>query len=498
MTDSSTGSRAVLREPRWLPRWARGLSAQLLLLTIAFVMVSEVLIYLPSIARFRHNYLEVRLTNAHLAIQALDAINASSAGPLLTQRLLDHAEASAVVVRAPGRGTVMLMHDQVPMPDVTFDLREATWYGEIFEALRTLAADEMRTLRVIGSPARSPDVEVEILMRESALRRALIGYSQRILQLSVVISLVTGALVFLALRLMIVRPVRKLTDSIVAFRADPENPGSTVVVGTRGDEIGVATRELAGMQAGLVAALRQKAHLAAVGEAVGKINHDLRNILSTARLVSDRLTGSADPYVRRTAPILLGAIDRAVDLCSRTLDFMREEAPVPRRSRFVLRDLAEETIAGLAPVAVGTRWVNDIDPVLQVTADREQLYRVLSNLARNAMEAGAGRIALRAAQVEQVVAILVADDGPGIPAAARDGLFQPFAGSTRRGGTGLGLAIAREIMRAHGGDVTLQETGPGGTHFRIELPDTGPADAGRLAPARVSVAIELLSRREVS
>src|SRR5262249_43598275 len=155
----------------------------------------------------------------------------------------------------------------------------------------------------------------------------------------------------------------------------------------RSDEIGVATRNLAEMQTGLVAALRQKAHLAALGEAVGKINHDLRNILSTARLVSDRLTASADPYVRKTAPALLDAIDKAVELCSRTLEFTREEQPALRRTRFVLRDLVEEVVAGLAPAAVGARWVNDIDPALQVVADRDQLYRVISNLARNAMEA---------------------------------------------------------------------------------------------------------------
>lgn len=479
---------------RLLPDWARGLSARLLLLTIAFVMVSEVLIYLPSIARFRHAYLEARLGNAHLAILALDSSTASTVDTLLTQRLLDHAEATAIVVRSAGQGTIMLMHDQVPRPDATVDLRSMTWYAEIREALRTLAADEGRILRVIGESPKAPGVTVEVLMRESALRRAMIGYSQRILALSIAISLITASLVYLSLHFLMVRPMRRLTESMVAFRADPDDPGSAIGPVRRTDEIGVAARELAAMQRGLTQALRQKAHLAALGEAVGKINHDLRNILSTARLVSDRLTASADPYVRKTAPTLLDAIDKAVDLCSRTLEFTREGPPTPRRTRFGLRDLVEEVVAGLAPAAVGARWLNDIDPALQVWADRDQLYRAIANLARNSMEAGAGRIAFKATRGDGRVAIIVADDGPGIAPVAREHLFRPFAGSTRRGGTGLGLPIAREVLRAHGGDVVLQESGPGGTRFRMELPDQPGDDR----PRGTGPDGQALSRRAIS
>lgn len=463
-----------------LPPWARGLSARLLLLTMVFVMLAEVLIYLPSIARFRLAYFEDRLSNAHLAILALEASDPNTANQILTQRLLDHADASAIAMRVPGKTAVMLMLDHVPQPEATIDLRQTMWFSAIRDALVTLAADEMRTVRVLGGAPKAPGVTVELVMRESALRRAMIGYSQRILALSIFISLITAGLVFLALQMMMVRPMRRLTDAMVAFRAEPENPASLAQPSKRGDEIGVATRELAQMQRGLLAALKQKGHLAALGAAVGKINHDLRNILSTARLVSDRMTASADPYVRKTAPTLLDAIDKAVALCSRTLEFTRDEKePALKRSRFGLRDLVEETIAGLAPAAVGARWSNDIDPAIQVNADREQLFRAVSNLARNAMESGAGRISFKAAQAQGNVAVIVADDGPGIAAAVRERLFVPFAGSTRRGGTGLGLAIAREILRAHGGDVALQDTGPGGTRFRLELPEEYAADAAQ-------------------
>ena len=211
-----------------LPPWARGLSARLLLLTMAFVMLAEVLIYLPSIARYRIAYLEDRLSNAHLAILALEASDPNTVNQALTQRLLDHADASAIAVRMPGKAAVMLMTDQVPQPDATVDLRDASWFGAIRNALHTLVADEMRTLRVLGAAPRSPDVTVEMVMRESALRRAMIGYSQRILALSIVISMITAGLVFLALQMMMVRPMRRLTDAMVAFRAEPENPASVV------------------------------------------------------------------------------------------------------------------------------------------------------------------------------------------------------------------------------------------------------------------------------
>jgi len=111
-----------------------------------------------------------------------------------------------------------------------------------------------------------------------------------------------------------------------------------------------------------------------------------------------------------------------------------------------------------------------VPPDLAVEADREQLNRVLMNLLRNAMEAGAQRITVWAAPTPEGTAIEVMDDGPGLPPKALANLFQPFAGSARPGGTGLGLAIAREIMRAHGGEVVLVESTARGTAFRLTLP----------------------------
>ncbi len=173
------------------------------------------------------------------------------------------------------------------------------------------------------------------------------------------------------------------------------------------------------------------------------------------------------------APTLVRAIDRAVDLCRMTLDYARDEPPPPERAHFRLRDLVSDV--GNDPAVAGdgeARVENRVPGEIEVEADRDQLYRVLVNLAHNAAEAGARHVDVGAGLADGCVSITVEDDGPGIPEKARAHMFEPFIGSARAGGTGLGLAIAREIMRAHGGDILLMDTSENGTTFRLDLPVT--------------------------
>jgi signal transduction histidine kinase len=301
----------------------------------------------------------------------------------------------------------------------------------------------------------------------------MIDFAGRILLLSVMISLITAGLVFLSLNALMVRPMRRITASMMAFRRDPEDPAATLPPTPRADEIGMAQRELIDMQASLRAALRQKERLAALGTAVTKINHDLRNILSTAALVSERLSTSEDPEVRRVTPRLMQSIDRAVELCSQTLAYSRDGVLPLRRSRIPLAELVDEVGTELTSraAASGVSWINRVGEGIIVEADREQLSRALVNLGRNALEAGATEVTVSASRTEsRQLALTVHDNGPGLPPRARENLFQPFAGSARAGGTGLGLAIAREVARTHGGDIKLVETSGSGTSFVMELP----------------------------
>ena len=455
-----------------LPPLARNLSARLLLLTIAFVMLAEVLIYAPSVGRFRLVYLEERLAAAHLAILALDATPDQMIGEGLERELLDHVRAYSVGLTRPGVGKLMLMVTPPGPVDASYDLREGRFFGLIRDAFVTLMEDEGRLLRVVGVSPKDGTTLVEVVLDEAPLRAGMIGYSERILALSLVISLFTAALVYLSLHLLMVRPMRRITDSMARFRADPEDPARIIKPSARSDEIGIAQRELAEMQIGLRRALQQRARLAALGAGVTRISHDLGNILATARLVSDRLSNSEDPEVRRVAPTLLGAIDRAVNLCAQTLSFTREGAPKVERSRFDLGELVSEVGASVPEQLSGeAEWRNTIETRLEVSADREQLHRVLSNLGRNAIQAGALRIEIGARREHGHVIIEVRDDGPGLSPRARERLFAPFAGSSRPGGTGLGLAIARELMRAHGGDIRLERSTSDGTCFRLDLPE---------------------------
>jgi signal transduction histidine kinase len=458
----------------------RSLSARLLVLTVFFVMLSEVLIFVPSVARFRMTYFDNHLAAGHLASLALAASPTGKLDQPMTNLILRDVGAHAVILHRPNGMVFMLDGPVVPQPDVTFDLTKGNIPIWIQRSIETLARNDNRIMRVIGPAPTEPGATVELLLDEAPLRQEMWKFGTRVLQLSIVISLTTAALVFLSLQWLLVRPMRRITDSMTSFRQDPEDATRRISPRGRGDEIGRAESELAVLQETVRQALAQRARLAALGTAVTKINHDLRAILSTARLVSDGLADSAAPEVRRVAPRLFEAIDRAVALCTRTLDFSREGAPPFTPSRFELRPLIEE----IGPAVASDNGLT-VEPVVQpglmVRADRDQLFRVLLNLAQNAVEAGARHIRVSTAVEEGIVTLDIADDGHGLPPRARENLFRPFFGSARLGGTGLGLAIARELMRGQGGDLVLVDTTGAGTTFRLTLPaaETHQATAQR-------------------
>jgi len=455
------------------------LSARLLILTIFFVMVGEVLIFVPSVARFRMTYFENRLAAGYLATLALEASPSGRLDQTLTDKLLARVGAQSVgLYRADG---TMLRLDRTvpPKPDLTINLTRPNVLLAIQGSFRTLLSQDNRVLRVLGPEGPDNQDTAEVLLDEAPLRAELWDFGIRILELSLVLSLITAALVYVSLNWLLVRPMRRITASMMEFRDDPEDASRVIAASGRRDEIGLAERELAVLQKTVQQALGQRARLAALGTAVSKINHDLRNILATARLVTDGLTASAAPEVRRVAPRLLDAIDRAVVLCTKTLDFSREGTPPLARSRFLLAPLIDEIAPGLAISEEDLVIEDAIPPDLAIQADRDLLYRVFMNLARNAVEAGAHRLHFSAARDGGTHIIEVADDGPGLPPKARENLFRPFYGSARPGGSGLGLSIARELIRAHGGELTLASSTGAGTVFRLALPASATRKVSR-------------------
>lgn len=460
---------------RFVP-WRRSLSGRLLVLTLFFVMVSEVLIYVPSIARFRQTYLEDRIAVAQLASFALTEDVDRLVTPRLEQDLLDRAEIKAIVLKRKEARSLILGENVGVIQEInaSFDLRAETTWSSIFDAFAAMASPG-RTIRVVAPALEDPDTLVDIVIDEDPLRAEMFSFSARVLGLSLLISAITAGMVYLALHILIVRPVRRLTQNMVEFRNDPEGTAPNGTPTSRKDEIGLAQHEFAAMQGDLRLALRQKTRLAELGAAVSKINHDLRNILATAQLVSDRLAVSGDPETRRATPVLLRAIDRAIQLCTQTLQFGRAHEQKPQRTTFSLRDLVSDVgvALGLGKESLVV-WENNAPAGFNISADQEQLFRVFMNLGRNAVEAigedKSGLVALSAASLANCVVIDFSDNGPGVPEAAQTRLFQAFKSSTKPTGTGLGLAIARDLVEAHGDLLALHRTSDSGTTFRIELP----------------------------
>ena len=224
-------------------------------------------------------------------------------------------------------------------------------------------------------------------------------------------------------------------------------------------------------------ALRQNERLAALGAAVARIGHDLRNMLSTAQLVADRLAQSEDPAVRQLAPRLERTIDRAAGLAASTLKYGRADEDPPVLQRVVVAEATEEAAAdaliGFGPI----EYKPDIENNLACVADPDHLHRILVNLVRNAGQAMKEHntrekwLIIRAGRTEGRCEIEIIDHGPGIRENLRARLFEPFVSAApEAGGTGLGLAIARELTRAMGGELELTRTGAEGTTFRITLP----------------------------
>jgi signal transduction histidine kinase len=454
-----------------------GLSGKLLILTILFVMIAEVLIYVPSIANFRLNWLQDRISSAYTAALVLEAT--PSVSETLTKQILDSIGGRAVAIKMGQQRRLLAVSDMPPAVDHEIDMRDISWMRAIINAFDTLLSTDNAVMRVVG-PAPMGGEFVEIVIDEAPLRKAMLRFSGNILLLSLLISGITAALVFLALHYMFVRPLRHMTANMMAFHGQPENPSSIIVPSGRHDEIGMAERELAAMQRDLALMLQQKNRLAALGLAVSKINHDLRNLLTTAQLFSDRLSSLPDPRVQRFAPKLMRALERAIAFCESTLSYGRAQETPPDRRTIALEPLVEEVreTLGLGP-DTPIRWIDAVERGLTVDADPDQLFRILLNLTRNAVQALEGRAAedpgrnqvrITGRREGAVVMIEVSDTGPGISAKAREHMFEAFQGSTRTGGTGLGLAIAAELARAHGGDIRLVE-GTIGATFRITIPD---------------------------
>ena len=451
------------------------LSGRFLILTTIFVMLAEILIFVPSIARFREDYLLNHLERAQIASLALLADDMLD--PKLEAELLENAGVFNVVLRRDEARQLMLS-SPMPRPIVeTFDLRDGTALVLIRDAVMRLTETDNEVIRVIGAPVREAGLLIEVTMEAGPLRSAMLDYGFRILLLSAVISVFTAFLLFLAVRAILVKPIRGVVDHMQSYARAPEDARRIITPSAGVTELREAEEALKFMQTELTSALRQKDRLAQLGSAVSKISHDLRNILTSAQLFTDRIEMSEDPTVARLAPKLVNSITRAMHLCESTLAFGKAEEPSPTLAMAQLTPIVADVIDS-ERLAVGDSDIHFsvyIPPMLTLRADAEQLYRVISNLVRNARQAimatnKPGDIIVAASETAEFWLIEVTDTGPGLPPKAQEHLFTPFQGGVRKGGSGLGMAISEELVRGHGGSLGMVSTSDKGTVFCIKLP----------------------------
>jgi signal transduction histidine kinase len=465
----------VWRE-RLTPRAPDGLSSRLLLLTVAFTLAVAALIIVPSAASFQERWLMDRLQGAELASVGVEALPYSAVEDSTAEQLLSIGGVQSVVVGEQGVRRLLLQAPNLPRAPDLIDLRQRNLGARVLDPWKTLLGHPDRSIRVQAKPRYRSGDFIEILAPAQPLKVELKTFLLNSLTMSLLIALVAGALLYASLSFLVLAPLRRVTRAIERFAADPESAGETP--SDRHDEIGRVERELARMQEEVRQSLRSRARLVALGEAVAKINHDLRNMLTSAQMASERLSSSSDPLVAKALPRLERALGRAAALARNVLEYGKSEEAAPQHQKMLLARVVAVAAEDAGLEDDGVRLVRALPARITVNADSDQLHRILVNLMRNARQAiesdpareKRGRITVRAEARDGAVAIQITDDGPGIPERLAGRLFEPFVSGRASEGTGLGLTISRELAANHGGELRLLDTGPEGTTFELRLP----------------------------
>jgi signal transduction histidine kinase len=453
------------------PTNATSLTARLLAVAAGFVVLTELIVFIPTIASFRHEWLVERFDTGELAVLAarapvVDGFLRGDSGELM--RAADIKAVSLVKdgVRQPLVGAIP------SRPMLVIDLENQTFGSAIRDVFEAMLAPKDRLLALMARPRSNAAVKLEVIVLETSLRASLLRETGRVFLYSLLLAVTIGLLMYAALADSFVRPMRRLTSAIMGFRAKPEDASRNLIPTGRSDEIGEAEVAFADMQDTVRQAFLQRERLAQLGLSVSKISHDLRHSLGAAQLVSERLAMVDDPIVRVTAPRLERALERAIGLAQSTLQFGKAQEALPMPELLYLSDCLNEAANEALNGLIGIKWMCEVADTVDVEADPDQLHRILTNLIRNAGQAilasrKSGSITARALTQDNIICVDLIDTGPGPPRGVEENLFAPFSGSTLSGGTGLGLAIARDLARMNGGDVTLVFTGASGTCFRV-------------------------------
>lgn len=373
-----------------------------------------------------------------------------------------------------------MLAELVPDPEVTATL----WIGE--RAVAGSApdatgggADVERTLELPArvSGAAGADVARITFGHSLAGRREVLAALDRRLLLAFGLAAVAALALARVLAARIARPVERLaakTREVDLDRLDVD------FATDRADEIGALSRFLDGMTQRLragVSRLREAERRATLGDLARQVNHDLKNAFPPIRNVVQHLGQVANEpaELARVFAERRGTLDSGLAYLDELSTNWRRLAGRPERAPCDVAAIAREAAAGRVTAAGRAVRVDAAAGTPRVHADATALRRVVDNLVTNACESGAAEVAVivRAdAGPPGAVRLVVEDDGPGIPADARDRAFEPYW-TTKPGGTGLGLAIVRRLVADCEGTVRIGDRDGRGTRVTVTLPAGG-------------------------
>jgi len=480
LADSAHPPMSIAMNVPKLPFYRR-LRTKLLLLICLCVILTESLVFIPSLANRQHRWFE----NQHRFAYALSLSVYRTDEYGLEERSLTNLELVELSITAPDGSIKKIITEQ---PDVKIDkivdLDKSNDLNFIFSAIKTLFVGGNRIIQISGQIG-GDGTTLSLLTRDHSLRAALFQFSERFFFSSLTIALIVAAIIYLLVTEILLRPVYKIYTNVLNFVVAQDDPKAILVPEKRCDEIGLVQQRIAMIETELQRGYARQKHLAELGLAVSKINHDMRNLLSSAQLISDRIAAIDDPTIKRLAPRLLRTVKRAIHYTHSVLTYGRIQEQAPHYQRLRLKPLIDEVIDMLEPDQYTNVTIeNLVGDEIEIEADGEQLHRVLTNLCRNGAQALEAQTPSPAEPDHpktitlsahydyegQEAVIDVRDNGPGLPEKTRAHLFEPFRGAARNNGTGLGLAICHELIRAHGGTIRLVDDTMRGTHFEIRLP----------------------------
>lgn len=460
------------------PAFFQRLSNKFLLLTMLAVLVAEILIFIPSTASMRIRWLTNLLDTVTPVALVLENEKGEIRSREAQDKILYATNTKSISITTNNQETLLAASAQPFIIDTNVNPHRTSESQAIWDAFATLFDPTERNIRVYGTIPNT-NKTLEIVISNQPLRKALLVYARYVLIISLLISIMAAGFIYLIIHEMLLRPVIRMHHNMIKFAEKPDDPARIIQPEQRQDELGIAQQQLALMQTNLQQTYTERKHLADLGMAVSKINHDMRNILASAQLMSDSLAEIKDPAVKRFAPRLIRTLSRAISYSESVVAYGRTQEAEPKPRRTVLHTIVQDVEDVLNSDHLhNIRFMNAVPPDFIMTIDDEQLFRILTNLCRNAMQAlqsipdsiDEKKIIIEANVVDRQIFIDVRDNGPGLSPKAKENLFTAFRGSTRNGGTGLGLVIVQDLVRANGGEILYCEESQPGAHFRIIFP----------------------------